>query len=87
MTNLCKRILIKEINIEAKKPIPNPSMTNASPIRFCVIINVIALIIKIKNPNVSIVIGSVKIIKIGLTIKLRIDKIRLASKAVLKSSI
>src|SRR5699024_10046145 len=47
----------------------------------------IASNISIKNPNVTIVIGNVRIIKIGLTKTFKIDNTILAIKAVLKSAI
>ncbi len=74
------------MSIDAKKATPNPLITKPSPIKDWASINVIALIIKINNPNVTIVIGMVKMIRIGLTIMFNIDKITLAINAVLKSA-
>lgn len=58
--------------------IPKPEITNASPIRLAVIINVIALMMNKKKPRVSTVTGNVKMTRIGLTIKLIIDNKTLA---------
>lgn len=72
--------------MEAIKATPNPLITKLSPIIFCASISVIALIIKMKKPNVRTVIGSVNMIKIGRTIKFNTERITLAINAVLKSA-
>lgn len=70
----------------ASNAVPNPSMTNESPITACVIINVTALMTNKNRPKVKIVSGNVKIIRIGLTIIFSTDKMRAANKAVPKPS-
>ncbi len=71
----------KERTMEASSAVPNPPISNASPIIAAVIINVIALITKKNNPSVRIVTGNVKRIKIGRTNILRMERMRLAMNA------
>ncbi len=68
--------------MEAKTAVPNPLIAKELPITACVIISVNALMINRNKPNVSIVIGNVKITKIGFTRMFNSDKIKLASTAV-----
>lgn len=67
------------MNIAAKIAILKLEITKASPINDAVIINVMALIINRKKPNVRNVTGKVSMTRIGLTIKLIIDNSTLAS--------
>lgn len=69
------------ITIDAKIAIPKLEITNASPISSAVIINVIALMINKKKPNVMTVTGNVKITRIGFKMMLMIDKRTLAKMA------
>ena len=59
--------------------VPKPSKSNESPIILSVINNVnVFMTNREKIPSVRIVIGNVKIIKIGRTRIFRMDKIKLA---------
>lgn len=55
-----------------------------APTKAEVICNIIALIRKLKNPRVKIVKGSDKSVKIGLIKVFKIDKTKLAIRAVIK---
>ena len=78
---------MSETKIDAINAIPNPSRINASPRIFATIIKIKALMTSKKKPNVNIVIGKVRMINNGLNKKFKIDKIKLANKAVAKSRI
>lgn len=81
-TRLFNSIIIIEMTIDAKIAVPNPSITKEGPIKAWAIISVIALITNKNNPSVISVIGNVKKIKIGFTMALMIDSIKLAKSAV-----
>ena len=68
--------------MDAINAMKNPSITNDDPMNFAPSNNVIVLMIKIKNPKVTTVIGNVNRINNGLTKIFNIDKMTLASKAV-----
>lgn len=58
---------------------PNPDILKESPIMADVIMSVKALMTNKNKPNVRIVAGNVKIIKMGLTSILRIERTKLAT--------
>lgn len=69
--------------IAASTAIQKLLITKLDPIKAAVIHSVMALIINKKKPNVNTVTGRVKIIKTGFTIKLMIDRSKLARMAAL----
>ena len=71
----------------AKMAIPKPSITNDEPMKAAVNWSVIALITNKKNPKVKIVTGSVRITRIGRTIKFKIERMILAKNAAPKPAI
>ena len=74
--------VISEIMMEAIKAVPKPSMTKEDPINAWVAISVMALITSRNNPIVKIVIGKVRMIRIGFKSTFNIARMILANIAV-----
>ena len=66
---------------DTRMAVPKPAISNESPMKPSVIINVIALITNRNRPSVRTVTGSVNMMRMGFTRMFKIDSMKLAPMA------